>query len=296
MRAVVTGGAGFLGSHLVDRLVAAGHLVEVVDDLSTGSLAHLSGARAEAGRNGTDCRIHTLDVRATELADLIARRGADVLFHLAARRGGDDAAAVHLDGVLNVLEAARRTGVGKVVVGLDALELYGEVHELPAKEGQWGPPVTVAGAAAHASVALLAGYRAQHAVEHTALAFGHVYGPRRTSGVVAEFLARTRAGEPCVLHGDGRQTRDFVYVDDAVDALVRAATKGSGLVVNVGTGVATSIRSLHKLVVGDGGLDPVRTAARPGEPGRFALSPVRARIHLAWAPWTALAEGIDLSR
>jgi UDP-glucose 4-epimerase len=302
MRAVVTGGAGFIGSHLVDRLLAEGHAVDVVDDLSSGSLANLASARADATRTGAELKFHHLDVRAPELADLLGRRRPDVVHHLAASppaAGARVGAEVAFVGALNVLEAGAYAGAAKVVVAVDAALLYGPVasRDLPVRDGHTWQPVGVAGATARAVTDLLVAYRSQRNLEYTALALSSVYGPRQaaTRGVVAAFVAADAAGVPASVHGDGRQTRDFLYVDDAVDAFVRASTRGSGLVVNVGTGVQTTVRDLHRLVLGPSA-SWASAPARPDEIGRFAVSPVRARIHLGWAPWTALADGIELTR
>jgi UDP-glucose 4-epimerase len=302
VRALVTGGAGFLGSHLVDRLLAEGHTVDVVDDLSGGSLANLASARAGATRTGAELKFHHVDVRSPDIGDLVARRHPEVVFHLvvappsAANRVAVDVA---FGGAANIIDAAREAGVGKIVAGLGAAELYGDVpsNELPVKDGRAWQPRTTVGVAQRAVADLLAVTRDRHAIEFTGLAFSNVYGPRQApdSGVVAAFVAATAAGVPCTVHGDGRQTRDFLYVDDAVDACVRAATRGTGLVVNVGTGTQTTIRDLHQLV-GVGGPPATRAAARPDEIGRFAVSPVRARIHLGWEPWTALADGVATLR
>ena len=298
-RALVTGGAGFIGSHLVDRLLAQGWAVDVVDDLSTGSLGNLAAARADRSNELT---IHTLDVRIPDLGDLVARRSPDVVFHLAIPSAAPDRALVDvgLVGTVNVLGAARRASVGKVVVGLDALSLYGSVgaKDLPIREGRRPEPTSVAGVAAHAVADLLAAYRSTHAVEYTALALAHVYGPRQYTArcVVSSFAAAAGAGRAGTVDGDGRQTRDFVYVDDAVDAFVRAAGRGSGLVVNIGSGVQTSIRDLHQLVFGSPPPVATRAPSRPDEPGRFALAVVRARIHLGWSAFTALADGVAATK
>jgi UDP-glucose 4-epimerase len=290
VRALVTGGAGFLGSHLVDRLLAEGHAVEVVDDLSTGSLANLGDARANANRAAGELKFHHLDVRAPELSELVGRRRPDVVFHLVRR----DPATTFVGG-LNVLDAARAAGAAKVIVAFDALALYGPVPatELPVKEGRVWVPATPVGVAQRAVAELLAIYRTEHALEFTGLACSNVYGLRQRpgAGAVAAFVDAEATGQACTIHGDGRQTRDFVYVDDAVDAFVRAASRGSGLIVNVGTGTQTTIRDLQRLVAG--GAEAKRGPFRPGEVGRFAVSPVRARIHLGWEAWTSLQDGID---
>ena len=186
-------------------------------------------------------------------------------------------------------------GTAKVVVGLDAISYYGPVplRELPVKEGTLGPPHSIATIAHRAVADLLALYRDRQAVEFTALALGHVYGTRQraSAGVVAAFAAARRAGLPAEVHGTGKQTRDLVAVDDAVDAVVRATTRGTGLVINVGTGVQTSVKELHERVMAAPATVATPGPARPGDVDRFALSPVRARIHLAWAPWTDVATG-----
>jgi UDP-glucose 4-epimerase len=290
VRALITGGAGFVGSHLVDRMLAEGHAVDVIDDLSSGSLANLADARAAASRSAGELKFHHLDVRAPELAELVTRRRPDVVFHLVHREP-----ATIFGGGLNVLDAARAAGAAKVVVAFDALALYGPVPatELPVKEGRPWAPTTPAGVAQRAVADLLAISRAEHALEFTGLACSTVFGPRQrpAAGAVAAFVDAEATGQACTIHGDGRQTRDFVYVDDVVDAFVRAAGRGSGLIVNVGTGVQTTIRELQRLV--SGGAEAKRAPWRPGEVGRFAVSPVRARIHLGWESWTSVADGID---
>lgn len=293
---MVVGGAGFIGSHLVERLLAEGLVTDVIDDLSSGSLGNLADARHAGG----SLKIHTLDVRADEFGSLVGMRRPDVIYHLALLTPANAAREVHgaaVSSALAVLEAARHHGVGKVVVALPAGYLYGEVpaRELPVKEGrafEAGGVAGVAGVLARAITELLVVYRDEYAIEYTALAMGSVYGPRQrpTDGVVAAFIEAYLSGEPAVIHGDGRQTRDLLFVDDAVDALLRAGQRGSGLVVNVGTGVQTSIRDLATLV--NPSVASVFAARRHGDLTRVAVSPTRARIHLQWSPWTDLASGL----
>lgn len=295
---LVVGGAGFIGSHLVDRLLAEGEQVDVVDDLSTGSLANLGAARAAGG----ELKIHHLDAGSPGFAALLAMRRPSVVYHLAAvprRPESVDEHVVALARTLTLLDAARASGAEKVVVALPAAALYGtpSARDLPLKER----PLEargVRGVMARAVVDLLDVYRAQHELEFTALAVASVYGPRQrpTDGVVAAFLDAAVSGVPPTVSGDGRQTRDFVFVDDVVDALVRAGQRGSGLVVNVGTGVQTPLRDLWQAVGGGIGSDSDVVPARVDEVQRFAVSPVRARIHLGWSPWTSLADGLALSR
>lgn len=303
MRALVTGGAGFIGSTLVDRLLAEGHEVDVLDDLSSGSLANLAEARADRSKRLT---FHQIDIRDAHVVDLIERRRPEVVFHLAAQadvrvsvaRPAFDA-EVNVVGTINVLEGARAAGARKVVFASSGGTIYGEVppSDLPCRESQPQAPLSPYGVSKRAAFDYLSVYRALHGIEFTALALANVYGPRQDpngeAGVVAIFAGRLLAGEPCTIYGDGEQTRDYVYVDDVVDAFVRAATRGSGLLVNVGTGVETSVNQLYATMARIAGVTepPLTAPERPGELRRSALDVGRAAIHLGWRPWTDLAEG-----
>lgn len=293
------GGAGFIGSHLVDRLLAEQHVVDAVDDLSSGSLANLASARGAGG----GLKIHHLDAASAEFVALVSMREPEVIVHLAALPPGRDSASAMSAGVhttLNVIDAARRSGPCKVVVGLPAAALYGDVpsREQPIKEGRPFAPTDVRGVIAQTVVELLAVARQTDEVEFTALALGSVYGPRQRAdgGVVAAFASAVTRGEPVTIHGDGRQSRDFLFIDDAVDALVRATQRGGGLVVNIGTGTATSIRDLWAALAGPSAPAPRHVEGRAHERARVTLSPTRARIHLAWAPWTDLETGLRAVR
>ena len=299
MRALVCGGAGFIGSHLVDRLLADGVAVEVVDNLSTGSFANLHVARATAGSGAGELKIHNVDVTAPEFLDLVSLRRPDVIYQVTALSPTAAHATSSLSSAAEVvaaLEAARLYGVRKVVVCLPAQLLYGEVaaRDIPVKEGKVGDAVSVPHVMARTILELLAVYREVHAVEYTALAMANVYGPRQRpeDGVVAAFAHALSNDEAPEFFGSGRQTRDFVHVEDVADAMARSVLKGDGLVINIGTGVQTSIAALWKAMGGASALDPVVSKQRPGDLTRFAVSPVRARIHLAWAPFTSLDEGL----
>ena len=301
MRLLVTGGAGFVGSTLVDRLLAEGHEVDVLDDLSTGSLANLAEARADRTRRLT---FHQIDVREDHLVELIAHRAPEVVFHLAAQsdvpasvaRPAHDAADNEV-GTVNELQVARAAGIRKVVTAASGGTIYGEVkpRQLPVKESQASAPLSPHGVSSRVALEYLRLYRRLHDVEFTALALSNVYGPRQDPrrGVVATFASRLLAGDSCTVHGDGEQTRDFLYVDDCVDALVRAVERGDGLLINVGTGVETSISDLYAAMAAVAGVDdpPGLAAARPGDVQRSALDRGRAAMQLGWQPWTSLPEG-----
>ena len=304
MRALVTGGAGFIGSTLVDRLLAEGHAVDVVDDLSSGSLANLAEARANRDH---ELKVHQIDIRDSSVVDLIARRQPEVVFHLAAQadvrvsvaRPAYDA-EVNVVGSLNVLEGARVGGARKVVFASSGGTIYGEPApaDLPVRESHPQQPLSPYGVAKRVVTDYLHVYRELHALEFTSLAMANIYGPRQDphgeAGVVAIFAGLLLEGKPCTIFGDGNQTRDFVYVDDAVDAFVRAAERGSGLLCNIGTGIETSVNELYAAMADAAGTTTpaVHAPARPGELARSALDPGRARMHLGWSPWTSLADGV----
>jgi UDP-glucose 4-epimerase len=314
MRALVTGGAGFVGSSLVDRLLAEDHQVDVFDDLSSGTLANLAEARSDRSNK---LSFHKIDVREPQIVDLIARRSPEVVFHLAAQPDVRVSVAepaldadVNVVGTVNVLEGARAAGARKVVFASSGT-IYGEADpaDLPVRESHVQAPRSPLGVAKRAGHDYLNLYRALHGLEFTALALANVYGPRQgaggESGVVGIFAGELGAGPvpgegsvpgtggTCTIFGDGEQTRDFVYVDDVVDAFVRSVDRGDGLLINVGTGIETSINLLYRTMARAADVDrpAVSAAARAGEVQRSALDPTRARMQLGWRPWTSLDDG-----
>jgi UDP-glucose 4-epimerase len=307
MRALVTGGAGFIGSVLVDRLLAEGHEVDVVDDLSTGSLSNLAEARSTGGKG---LRIHQLDIRLPEMVELAARRRPEVVFHLAAQSSVPVSVArplfdadVNVLGTLNVLEGARAAGSDRVVFAASGGTLYGapDLSKLPIPETMAHRPLSPYGVSKKSAIDYLVAYREMHAVEFTALALANVYGPRQDphgeSGVVAIFAQRLVADEPVIIFGDGEQTRDFVYVDDVVDAFVRASARGGGLVCNVGTGHGTTINEIYRLLAGAAGVETPAEhaplpASRAGDVRHSSLDSGRAAMQLGWQAWTSLETGL----
>jgi UDP-glucose 4-epimerase len=300
---LVTGGAGFIGSTLVDRLLAEGHQVDVVDNLSSGSLANLGEAR----RSGSgQMSFHHHDIRSPDLAELMKRCHPDVVFHLAAQVDVRVSVAdpvldadINVLGALRVLDGARLSGARKVVFASSGGCIYGnpDPADLPVKESHPQLPLSPYGVSKKVVGDYLYAYRELHSLEYTALALANVYGPRQDphgeAGVVAIFAGRLLAGEPCTVFGDGGQTRDFVYVDDVVDAFARSAERGGGLLLNIGTGRETSVNELYTTMAAQAGVDrpAVQAPARPGELARISVDPRRAGIHLGWEPWTSLAEG-----
>ncbi|MHB8296875.1 MAG: GDP-mannose 4,6-dehydratase, partial [Acidimicrobiales bacterium] len=219
-------------------------------------------------------------------------------------------AKVNLLGTLNLLEAARAAGCSRVVFAASGGTLYGEPapEDLPVTESHPPRPLSPYGVSKKAAIDYMIAYRELHGLEFCALALANVYGPRQDphgeAGVVAIFARQLLSGQVPTIFGSGSQTRDFVYVDDVVDAFSKAATRGGGLVLNIGTGTETSVEQLYDVLAGaavgagvakagPGGAppEPMRAPARPGELDRSALDPSRAKVYLGWEPWTSLEEG-----
>jgi UDP-glucose 4-epimerase len=296
---MICGGAGFIGSYLVDRFMAEGHEVDVVDDLSTGSLANLAEARNASGR----FKFQNISVLSGEFAELVSLRRPSVIVNLAVfspSQGHLNGAITAMQSTLAVLEAARLGGVSKVITGIPAALLYGEVsaRDLPIKEGHLNDSRTSEEVLARAAADVHGVYRDRHGVEFTVLAMANVYGARQRAedGVVASFADALANGRAPIVHGNGKQVRDFVHVDDTVDAIARSLDRAGGLVINVGTGVSTSINDLWSTMGGASSPVPRTSAARPNDVVRLSLSPVRARIQLGWSPFTPLAEGLATLR
>ena len=300
---LVTGAAGFIGSNLVVRLLEDGRRVVGVDDLSTGSLSNLVEARERhAGR----FEFNRLDLRQGGLTALAERLRPEVVFHLAAqvdvRRSVEDPvtdAAINVLGTINVLEAARLSEARKVVYA-GTIGSYGEPDEsqLPLDESFDAPALSPYGASKRTTLDYLRTYEALHGLDWTALTCANVYGPHQTTsgegGVVATFVGRMLAGQPCTIFGDGEQSRDFVFVDDVVHALVLAADRASGERCNIGTGERVSVNQLFRALAAATGYEhePVHAPARPGEIRHSCLDARHAGRVLDWKPWTTLEEGL----
>lgn len=291
MRAVVTGGAGFIGSNLVDALIERGDTVDVVDNLSSGKRENVN-ERA---------RLHVLDIR-EPLEELFGELRPDVCFHLAAQADvrvsverPDYDAEVNVIGTVHVLEAARSVGA-RVVFSSTGGAIYGEC-EKPADEASERQPLAPYGTAKLAGEEYLLTYRRLHGMANIVLRFGNVFGPRQDphgeAGVVAIFLGRLRDGETCLIFGDGRQERDYVYVGDVVAAALAAAEVEGGI-FNVGTGRATSVLELYDICrkVAGSELAAEHAPARVGELQRSVLDVSKAADELGWRPDTSLEEGL----
>ena len=300
---LVTGGAGFIGSHLCDRLLAEGHRVIAVDDLVTGRIANLGEARGY----GKEFTFFNMDVRADGLLPLFERHRPEVVMHLAAQsdvptsmRDPSHDASVNIMGSLNVMGCAVRTGVRRVVFAASGGTLYGEPKKLPVKETAIGGtrPVSPYGISKGVMVDYLAFYERYHGIEWMGLALANVYGPRQDAsgeaGVIAIFASKMLRGEAPTIFGDGDQTRDYVFVDDVVHAFALAADHGSGQVVNIGTSIETSVNALFRMLAGITTFtgQPNRADERSGDVRRSVLDNALAGRVLGWRPWTHLEDGL----
>jgi UDP-glucose 4-epimerase len=304
MRALVTGGAGFIGSNLVDALLDRGDEVSVVDDLSTGRAENLDQAR----RRGI--AFHQADIRdAGRLHEIFASGPPDIVFHLAAqidvRKSIEDPAwdaGINVVGTINVLEAARATGVGRVVNTSTGGAIYGDVDVIPSPETTPPRPMAAYGQSKFCAEAYCGWYERLHGLSAVTLRYGNVYGPRQDplgeAGVIAIFCGKLIAGERPTVFGDGRQTRDYTYVADVVAANLAAARHPEAHgVYNVGTGTEASVLGVLAALRRAAGLDddalqPEFAPARLGELERSALDVGRARAELGFEARHDLEDGL----
>jgi UDP-glucose 4-epimerase len=295
MRILVTGGAGFIGSHVCSAFVDRGHEVHALDNLSSGKWENL------------DPHVHRLelDIRSPEAAAWIQSRRPDVVCHLAAqmdvRRSVDDPrfdAESNILGFLNLLEASRKSGVRKVIFSSTGGAIYGEQDVYPAPESHPTRPVSPYGVSKASGELYLGYYQAQYGLRSVALRYANVYGPRQNphgeAGVVAIFSQRLVAGQPCTIYGEGTQTRDFVYGPDVAQANYLAFERDVSGPINIGTGVETDINTLYRHLATAAGVSTpaLHAPGKPGEQQRSCVDNTRAREWLGWRPNVGLAEGL----
>lgn len=311
MKTLITGGAGFIGSHLADGLLERGDEVTVFDNLSSGSRENLT----EALERGARLLVGDIsDV--TALAGAISESRPDIIFHLAAqgevRRSIEEPAfdaTANVVGTVNVLEAARQAGVNRIVFASSGGAIYGEGADLPLPAIESAPlaPLCPYGQSKLGGEGYLDLYRRMYGLSSVALRFANVYGPRQNpkgeAGAVAIFGELLLEGRAPIVFGDGTQTRDFIYIDDLVEAILAASVAALDGPVNLGTGIETSLLELldaladaGRALNGDrptGSFDPVFDEARPGEVRRIAVNPARAGELLGWRPSTDLRDGLE---
>ena len=295
MNVLVTGGAGFIGSHLVDRLIADGHTVAAVDILATGKRENVNPQAA----------LYEIDIRSPALAAAFEAARPEVVFHVAAHASVSESvrdpmhdAEVNVLGTLNVLQQCAAYGVGRFVFSSTGGALYGEPERLPADEEHPVSPLSPYGASKAAAEAYVQTHCALSGIRYTILRYGNVYGPRQDpfgeAGVVAIFANAMMGGRPPTIFGDGSHERDYVYVDDVVRANVLALAQAEDGVYNIGTGEGTTVAQVFDALAGatDYGGDPEHAAERPGDVHRIYLDVRRAERGLGWRAAVSLEEGI----
>jgi UDP-glucose 4-epimerase len=296
VKVLVTGGAGFIGSHVVDRLLAAGHAVDVVDNLATGRRERVPAA----------ARLHVCDLRDSRLDDVLAAAQPAVVVHIAAQAAVSRSvadprfdASVNVLGTIGLLEACRRAGVRRAVYTSTGGAAYGDTDVLPTPEDHPIRPSSPYGVSKITAERYLECWAGLTGGRPLTLRLANVYGPRQDpageAGVIAIFTSRLLAGAACVVNGDGEQTRDYVYVGDVADAVVRAvvAEDVTG-VANIGTGAETSVNELYRRLarLTDVARAPEHAPARPGEQRRSVLDAARAKSLLGWSAKTQLDDGL----
>ncbi|MFH1369549.1 MAG: NAD-dependent epimerase/dehydratase family protein [Elusimicrobiota bacterium] len=296
MKILVTGGAGFIGSHITDLLIEKGHKVVVIDNLSSGSRANLN----------PKAKFHFCDIRnAKNTARIFSGGKFDVVCHHAAqidvRKSVADPifdANINIIGSLNILENAVKNNVKKVIFASSGGTIYGECGKNPPDEKFKGRPLSPYGITKHAIEFYLNYYSSIHGIKFTALRYGNVYGPRQDphgeAGVVAIFAGRMLNGENVFIFGDGGQKRDYVYVKDVARANLLALAKGNNEITNIGTEQASSVNLLFKKMAAISGYakKPVYKPARPGELFRSCLKIKKAKKILGWTPSVGFDEGL----
>ena len=295
MRILVTGGAGFIGSHVVDAFVAAGHQVAVIDDLSSGRRENLNA----------QATFYQLDVQDAAVGDVFRREQPEVLCHHAAqmdvRRSVADPlfdARVNLVGLLNLMEHGRRNGLRRVLLASTGGAIYGEQETFPAPETHKTEPVSPYGVAKLASERYLFFYSVAYGITYAALRYANVYGPRQNphgeAGVVAIFTEKLLRGEQPVINGDGKQMRDYVYVADLVRANLAALTSDFVGALNLGTGVETDVNALfdHLRRLCGASVPEQHGPAKAGEQRRSVIDSALAGRVLGWRPQVSLEEGL----
>jgi len=303
MKVLVTGGAGFVGSHVVDALLRASHDVAVIDDMSTGRADNLADART-CGL--AEKRFHQLDIAEPAAAEVVRSWRPEVILLIGAQMSVKVSmrdplldARTNVVGLVNLMEAAADAGVRKVVFASSGGTVYGDppTGDPVLTENSWGQPSSFYGLTKRLGGDYLRLYHRYRDVDYVALALGNVYGPRQDpngeAGVVTIFANRLLRGEDCMINGDGSVTRDYVHVSDVIDAFVRAMTRGHGL-INIGTGIETSVATVYATAARHVGADqaPRHGPALAGEVQRVCLRPDRAAEQLGWQARVPFDDGV----
>lgn len=298
MKILVTGGAGFIGSHIADAYVNDGHEVVIIDNLSTGRRENIN----------PKAKFYELDVASPEVATVVANERPDILNHHAAQVDvrvsvADPASDIRTNvmGLVALMEAGRKAGLKRVILASSGGTVYGEQTFFPATEDHPTWPISPYGLNKLACEKYLYYYQQQYGIPYVALRYANIYGPRQNphgeAGVVAIFLNKMLSGETPVINGDGRQTRDYVYVGDVVEANLLVLNGRAHRAYNVGTGVETDVSAIFRALSEFSGLkcQKVHGPAKPGEQERSVISHSKILHELGWCPKVSFADGMKLT-
>jgi UDP-glucose 4-epimerase len=306
LRIVVTGGAGFIGSNLVDALLQDGHAVTVVDNLSTGKFENLYNVK-DAAKDNRFSFLH-VDIRDNAVGAAFRGKGQDAIIHLAAQpdvrvsvKNPVMDADVNVLGTINLLQLAAENGVKRFVNTSSGGCVYGEPRSIPVEEDSPRVPDSPYGVSKNVAEEYIRYFQRSRGIKNCTLALGNVYGPRQNpfgeAGVVAMFIGSMLNGEVPVIYGNGEQTRDFVYVSDVVEAYRAALERGDGEFINIGTSLETSVNRLYKSLaeIMEFEEEPEYAPQREGELDHIALMVAKASQVLGWRPKTSLNDGLALT-
>jgi UDP-glucose 4-epimerase len=295
MNIIVTGGAGFIGSNIADALLAEGHRVSIIDNLSTGKKRNIP----------EDAEFYELDIASPKIDQVFERGKFDIMFHLAAQmdvrksvENPANDALINIIGGINLLQASLKHKVKRVIFSSTGGAIYGEQDEFPASENHAANPVSPYGISKLAFEKYLFFYNCQHGLSYVALRYANVYGPRQNSegeaGVVAIFCKKLLAGEKAVIYGDGGQTRDFVFVEDVVRANLLAMKYEGSAAFNVGTGIETDINTVFEQIrnCARSNQQRINLEPKPGEQRRSVISYDKIKKVMGWSPNVNFGEGI----
>ena len=294
MKAVVTGGAGFIGSHLVEGLITRGYEVHIIDNLSSGKLENVP----------SHVHTHVLDIRSKEAKEAILRIKPDVVFHLAAQADVTtsinhtiDDASINIDGTINILDACKEAGVKKFIFASTSA-VYGDIQKDLISEDDLTNPISYYGHSKLTAEKYIQLYNQYHQLSYTILRYGNVYGPRQVAkgegGVIAIYIEGLGNKNPLKVYGDGEQTRDFIHVLDVVQANLASIEKGNQEIIHVSTGQRTSINQIIQILkqLHDQGVSPVYYDAKPGDIKHSCLSNEKAKCMLNAAPLYNIQDGL----
>lgn len=296
MKCLVTGGAGFIGSHLVDKLIEQNYEVAVIDNLSTGKRENLN----------PKAKFYKIDIQDPKISEIFKKIKPDVVFHYAAQidvgksmENPIESAKTNILGSLNILEKCNNFGIKKIVFASSGGAIYGETKIIPTPEDYIPQPVSPYGIEKFAVEHYLDFYKKEYNLDYLILRFANVYGPRQNSegeaGVVAIFFAKLLDGEPLVINGDGKQTRDFVFVGDVIRANLFGLEKNVSGVFNIGTGIETDINTIFRKLkkTFDSKVQEIHGQEKAGEQKKSCLDFKKAKLELDWQPKYSLDEGLD---